>query len=336
MINDKVAVQYANDLKCEVCGAAISFPESLKLKDKDYLVCQSFDCQRIMDQKSSMPPLLFKAHLQSQRKFHDERMQKEETKLKYIKETEERECRENQTILQIVLDNKPHLSKDNTPVLTLPKGLSRLVSLSEQRRNNYAEHLDKIIRQAIGNMESSEVEIDQHLDIREKLQNVEQQFKENPALRTISDNLCTMCKGGCCTSGRDHAYLSAITIRRYLDTNPDLSAEDLLTNYISHLASETIDGACINQTIRGCSLPKELRSDICNYFYCDSLKSYQDNMRNEEQLGTVLAIQRAGSCWNWFGPEVGNEVTDVALVEENDIEYQEISMEIMKKKNQSE
>ncbi len=330
MMNGHITAPYSNDLKCEVCGAAITYPESLQLQVLGYLVCQSFDCRRIMSQKSSMIPSLFKSHLQFQREIYNERREKEAAKKIYIEEAWAREGQENQTILQFILDKNSELSENNTHVLVIPTGLSRLVSLSKERVKNYTEHLKSIINQAMEYTDSSKVEFDQHHDIHEKLLEVEQRFMENPVLLTISDRICGMCKGGCCTSGREHAYLSAITIKRNLDIDPSLTATDILDLYLSNISSETIDGACINQTKTGCALPKELRSDICNSFYCDSLKSYQMNLADEEDPGMLLAIQRASTCWNTIGPDVSNEVVNIALVQEKDIRFQNISMEYIK------
>jgi len=330
MINEHITAPYSNDLKCEVCDTAISYPASLLLKDLGYLVCQSFDCRRIMSQKPSMTPSLFESHLQFQKKLYNDRREKEAAKKKFIEEASVKERGENQRILQFILNNNPELSENNPHVLAIPTGLSRLVPLSEDRVKNYIEHLNKIINQAVEHTDCSEVEFAQYHDVHEKLMVVEQRFMENPVLRTISDRICGMCKGGCCTSGREHAYLSAITIKRQLDINPDLSATDILDRYLSNISSETIDGTCINQTKTGCALPKELRSDNCNGFYCDSLKSYQKNLEDEENPGIVLAIQRAGTCWKTLDTDVSNEVVNVALIEEKGIRFQDVSMETIK------
>jgi len=327
MSNEHIAVPYSNTLKCEVCNATISYPESLKINDFGFLVCQSFDCRRIMSQKSSMTSGMFQSHLQFQKKIHHERREKEAIKKKYIEEAKEREARENRRILQLVRNKNPQLIESNTYVVMIPTGLSTLDFTSSDRINSYKKHLIKIISEATNQTENSITNIDECQDVHNILTKVEDKFFENPGLRTISDKLCSMCKGGCCTSGKEHAYLSAISIKRYLKLHPELTAQDILEIYLSHISSKSIVGACINQTITGCALPKELRSDTCNGHYCDPLVAYQDKLLAEDNLGTVVAIQRAGTCWNSYGPQVGDEVVSVALIEEDRMQFQDVFLE---------
>lgn len=124
-----------------------------------------------------------------------------------------------------------------------------------------------------------------------------------------------MCKGGCCASGKEHAYLSVFSIRRYMDDSPGQSTAEIIDLYLSKVSSETIKNSCINHTSTGCALPRHLRSDICNGYYCNSLKSYQEKMAGRENSIAVLAIQRSSTYWNRFEPEVHNEIIGVALIE---------------------
>lgn len=330
MNNEFTATPYAYDLKCEVCNALISYPDSMKTKDLGYLVCQSFDCRRIMNQKSTMTLLMFQTQCQFQRKLQMEREEKEAARKKYVEEVKVRHSQENQKILKIVLDNNPELSENNTHVVVIPTGLSSFDTLSSERIKLYKAHLTHIVKQATEQNGTSESEIDERKDVHDLLNKVEKTFEDNPALRTISDRLCSLCKGGCCTSGKEHAYLSAISIKRYMNLNPDLTPEDILARYFSYISSETIVGACINQTERGCALPTELRSDTCNAHYCNALMAYQQKLVAEEDPGTVLAIQRAGTCWNSCGPQAGEGVTNVALVDEGEVQFQDISKDYLR------
>ena len=329
MINETISDPYSNDLECEVCGAPISYPESLTIRDLGYLVCQAFDCRRIMKMKSTMPASLFQSQIQFQRKLQLERHEKEVARKKFIEEFKVRQDRENQRILEIVLNDNPQLSNKNTHVVNIPSGLSTTDIPAQERVNLYKDHLIRIIDQATGQFDSLETEIDERKDVRDILIKVEEIFIENSKLRSICDQLCSICKGGCCTSGKEHAYLSAISIKRYMDLNPDLSADDVLNRYLSYISPETIVGACINQTKIGCALPKELRSDTCNGHYCDSLKSYQQKLADKEDIGTVLAIQRAGTCWNSCGPQTGAEIRNVALVVEAVVQFQDLGIEVL-------
>jgi len=317
MTDGVMALQYSNHCKCEVCGCQIRYADFLLLKKQGYLVCHSFDCKTVMNQKARMTPMLFKFHLEFKKKLIEQRVEKEAAAKKYIKEVEVKESGENQKIIQLTLKKTPELDEKNVHLLTIPSGLSRLVTTSKKRIQNYTEHLNSIISQAIDFSESSEVVFGQQYDdVHENFLNVEKRLAENPKINTISDKLCSMCKGGCCAAGRDSAYLTVDTIRRYMDVNPGLSEKDILDSYLSNISLETVEDACINQTKTGCALPTEMRSDTCNGYYCDSLKSYQKEHAGKTDLGRVLAIQRSNTNWNRFNPDESHKIVNVVLLPE--------------------
>jgi len=308
--------QYSIDTRCEVCDAAISRFDAQAIKDLDYSVCRSFSCRRIMRQKSSMTPLLFKSHLLFNKKLILRQREKDLHRKKHIEAVIEKEARENEEIFQSMLKKNSRLQTENTYLVEIPSGADSLIPVSNARVNQYTEHLTNIIDEAQEYANASEVIYDEHHDAHGKMLIVEQRLTDKSQLREISDSLCTMCKGGCCASGKEHAYLSVFSIRSYMDAHPELSAEEILQQYVSKMSSEGIEDSCINHTKMGCALPRELRSDICNGYYCESLKSYQKNAAAREYVGAVVVVQRSSSYWNRFEPGVDNEVVDVALLSE--------------------
>jgi len=230
---------------------------------------------------------------------------------------EVKESGENQKILQLTLKKTPELDEKNVHLLTIPSGLSRLVATSKKRIKNYTEHLNSIISQAIDLSESSEVIFGQRHDAHITSLAVEKKLTENPKINTINDKLCSMCKGGCCTAGRNKAYLTVDIIRRFMDINSGLSSKDILDLYVSNIRSITVDGACINQTKIGCALPREMRSNTCNGYYCDSLKSYQKELAGKINTGRILAIQRSNTNWNRFDPDESHKIVNVVLLPES-------------------
>ena len=316
MTNSLTAHPASHQTTCEICGNTIHHPDTLLIADPAYPICRSFECRNMLRQKSSMTPALFKTQIEFKRKINAERLAREAIQKKRVEEVTLKERDEHRHILQTVLQNNPELTKNNIHLLVIPSGLSRLVPPSTERLSDYTQHLNNIIRKAAEHTDASDVVHDQHYIAHERLHKLEQTFAENPALHTISDRLCTMCRGGCCASGKDHAYLSVITMRRYMDKHPALTHDDIRDLYLSHVATETIDDACINQTATGCRLPRELRSDICNEYYCDPIKSYQKKQTGKTDMDIVLAIQRANTHWNRFDLNVCNDITNVALVDE--------------------
>jgi len=319
MSNSSASAYFKNPLKCEVCDNLINPADSLLIKDTDYTVCRSFDCNRVMDKKSAMTPLMFKSHLEFNRGLINKNREKNIATKKHIEHITAKEKYENQLHLKNTLISNPHLSADDIYILTIPCGGSQSLSCEAERIKNYTNHLKSIINDAQGYVDASEVTYDEHHDAYSKRRVVDNKFAEKPQLKNISDHLCTMCKGGCCASGKEHAYLSVFSMRRYMDNNPDLTAEDILNLYISHITTESVHNSCINQTTSGCALPRELRSDICNGYYCDPLKTYHKNMMSIDSAKTVLAIQRSYTYWDRFKLDISNEVINVALVDDKEI-----------------
>lgn len=109
----------------------------------------------------------------------------------------------------------------------------------------------------------------------------------------LPGRLCALCGGGCCTRGADHAYLGPVTLRRVMDAQPHLTPEQVVESYLAHVGKSTQAGSCINHTGTGCSLPRALRSDICNDFCCDALKQVQAAPPGQ----VVLVVRRAQDQW---------------------------------------
>lgn len=82
---------------------------------------------------------------------------------------------------------------------------------------------------------------------------------------------CATCRGWCCRQGGTHAFLKADRIRRLLRERPDLEPDDVPSLYEGHLGERHLQGGCVFQGETGCRLPRELRSDTCNEYFCPDL-----------------------------------------------------------------
>ena len=82
---------------------------------------------------------------------------------------------------------------------------------------------------------------------------------------------CATCRGHCCRHGGERAYLGADRMQRHLAEHPEHGPDDVLNAYLVHVGRHTIDGSCVYHGARGCTLPREMRSDTCNRFYCGPL-----------------------------------------------------------------
>ncbi len=303
-----------NQLYCEVCESSISYPDFLKSQHLDYTVCQSFDCRRTMGQKSKMSSVFFKAHLKFCKQLIKQRIETDRLRKAHIEDVVNKEALENSSIYNNVLKMSCELSSLNSYLITIPSGLTKVGALSIHRKQQYIEHLKDIIAQAGNFKNASEVMYDEHHDAHFKRQKIDLRLNAVPALRMTSDNLCCKCKGGCCVSGKDHAYLSVYSMRRFMDENLQLASHQILNLYSSKVSENTIEGSCINQTSSGCVLPRYMRSDICNGYYCDALKVYQIKMKAINQALPVVVVQRSSTYWNRFSTGVKNDIVDVSIL----------------------
>jgi hypothetical protein len=72
--------------------------------------------------------------------------------------------------------------------------------------------------------------------------------------------------------------LTVETIRRTMVEHPDQAPHDVLAAYLSCLRSETVAGSCIFHQRDGCGLPREMRSETCNRYFCRGLTEFQTGL----------------------------------------------------------
>ena len=112
-----------------------------------------------------------------------------------------------------------------------------------------------------------------------------------PAHRAaLIGSACGVCRGSCCRHGGDHAYLFPDHFRRAMRHHPGRTREELLEDYLSRLPAEAYRDSCVYHTPSGCSLPRELRSSLCNTFLCGGLEEMLEAQEKESVARPVLAL----------------------------------------------
>lgn len=84
---------------------------------------------------------------------------------------------------------------------------------------------------------------------------------------------CAACRGACCANGGEHAFLRTRTLREVMAAHPAWGDEDVIAAYLAHLPLRAMQNGCVYQGARGCTLPREMRSAICNAYLCAGLKT---------------------------------------------------------------
>jgi hypothetical protein len=232
-------------------------------------------------------------------------------------------------------------------VVAIPSANCKSAALSLSRIERYKVHLKSVIAEAanyitveMGNpTDANTTSPDENYTAKQAapenhasyhlealLATQENFFEGNSALKNVSDRMCALCRGGCCTAGGDHAFVTSLTIYRLMIAEPQLTADSILADYIEKLNGQVIEGGCVNQSPEGCVLPKKMRGDVCNLYYCDPLLAYQRETRrightDDDALDPVVVVQRANNPWNRLNPSTSREVISVSVIDEQETRH---------------
>lgn len=137
--------------------------------------------------------------------------------------------------------------------------------------------------------------------VRELVDIVEKRRKSGRSLRGVVDDrdsaadasaaalgqACASCRGHCCLTGGDHAYLDSTDVERFWATRPKASAASIVRAYVAALPERTYSGSCVFHATGGCTLPREMRGNLCNVFLCDGTRELR---RRLEESGAREAF----------------------------------------------
>jgi hypothetical protein len=87
---------------------------------------------------------------------------------------------------------------------------------------------------------------------------------------------CALCQGYCCRTGDTHAYIDDDSMRRVRRDHPDADAWGILRRYLACVPQQAQEGSCIFHGERGCTLPRDLRGNLCNSYHCNGLQRVLD------------------------------------------------------------
>lgn len=289
-------------LECVVCGTVVLTTRSPGATGP-YPTCHAVPCRMVLDQRATMGEAAFQRHLHWRAKNTREqraRARAEDERLQAWTEAESTENAGHWAAVEAVL---PGHRPDQFIRLALPSGPARQRKLAQRRGQHYLDHLNQIIAQAL--LPGDEVPPVDTVAV--------------DARSTLPGQVCALCRGGCCTRGGDTAYLSADTVRRVMAQQPHWQPEEVLSAYMGRLAPKTQVGSCINHTAGGCALPREMRSDVCNRYLCESQKELQERLDEAPTLLGVVVVQRRQDHWSRHLPELDNGIVGAATITESGI-----------------
>jgi hypothetical protein len=303
---------------CDVCDEPLGVFVTPSQSAENLRVCRSFECQNVIKKSTVMSPLAFKSFFDHHRSRIKKRQQFILEEKQRVADLKSKHDAEHRLILDEILAADPSLSVDQIQLVEIPSGLTKTMPLESDRLKRYTDFLRDLLDQAKEYSSAKDVPFDDQIELNKKRIAVESRLNERPNEKVISEALCVMCKGGCCPQGKDTAYLSVLTIRRYMDAHSAQTVEEVLNSYLSLLSDSPIANSCINQTNKGCALSRDMRSDLCNGYFCESIVDYQKQAINLDKSLSVLAIQRANTNWNRLESDVEKHVVDKKLFNPED------------------
>jgi hypothetical protein len=285
----------APEVRCVVCDAVVARTYPLSNQpDIPYPTCMAVACRMVVSRHGEMGEAGFRHYLQMQARHTQHRaMVARDAALRKAAELEE-----NAAAFSTLRASLPAVMEPPPLQLLLPTGPVHACRMTKQRRERYRAHLREIIAEAI------------HLAPMAAVATA----GPASAPSNLAGNLCAMCGGGCCSRGGEKAYLSGQTMRRVMEAQPGVSGDDILEAYMARVPVHARTGSCINHTAHGCSLPKEMRSDVCNRFSCESLARLQAAQRGPEAVQAVLIVRRMQDHWRRNEVGVDNQINALVVL----------------------
>jgi predicted nucleic acid-binding Zn ribbon protein len=167
-------------------------------------------------------------------------------------------------------------------LVVIPSFTAPVTNLPARRRRAFRDHLKELIREASISRATRQAQ-------------PEKTSGAPNAMQTVIGQACATCKGSCCRNGGDKAYLGEATIRRFIEAHPELRPRDVLAEYLRRISNKTYQHSCIYHSTQGCGLTAEMRSDTCNFFFCEGLKEFQlDHRETTGPIRVFLASESDG------------------------------------------
>lgn len=165
----------------------------------------------------------------------------------------------------------------------LPSNQRRLVGISKRQLRPFIDRLMGVISRAaairFGNaaLEDDGVGYNTPADL-------------SPSQLAILGNGCAVCRGHCCFQGRGHAFLYVDTVLGYMKRHPDLRPRDVLEAYVSRIGPKAYEDSCVYHAETGCTLPRDMRSKVCNGYLCKGLKEILDQLQDSSPEVFVISV----------------------------------------------
>jgi hypothetical protein len=124
--------------------------------------------------------------------------------------------------------------------------------------------------------------------------------------RVQSGQLCAGCGGRCCRPGLvSHAFVTSRLLERWVEQHPGSRPAHAVQAYLERVPARHVAGSCLFHTDRGCALPRQERSAVCNRFECVGLQEANAALARQPEAALVALVGINGRVQRgfWAGPD---------------------------------
>lgn len=299
-------------LQCFVCNKPLpSFHP--KKNSAQGPCCLSPDCLALANYLNNTPDSAHKKlHFQQQaEKIRSQRQAKiaQQTRENQIDLNLEKATQAN---IEELKQANPEFHNTQITSVKIPTCSIETEDLNDARRTNYKNHLKKVIKEALQEPPISDL---LEIESRKRESITLGKIERKPEIKSILTTACMLCKGSCCTAGKDTALISLETIKKSIDYLQTSTPEEIETAYLNRLPEKVVINSCVHHSTEGCTLPSEMRSAICNGYYCEDLKK----LITEDQipLDNIALIRFGYEQWAKYTEGSDYSIRESVLIGDN-------------------
>ena len=184
---------------------------------------------------------------------------------------------------QALVKSKSISAQTDRPLGVLPSNQRRPVGISKRQLRPFIDRLMGIISQAAAVRFGNAILQDDGVGYKTPLE-------LSPSQLAILGNGCAVCRGHCCFQGRGHAFIHVDTILGYMQRHPDQRPRDVLEAYVSRIGPKAYEDSCVYHAENGCTLPRDMRSKVCNGYLCKGLDEILDQLQDSSPEVFVISV----------------------------------------------
>ncbi|QEG01403.1 hypothetical protein Mal15_54790 [Stieleria maiorica] len=194
-----------------------------------------------------------------------------ECKTRHVREQAQAELRRQSALQeraaaaeQALVDSQAIPAANDRAHSVIPANRRRLTELPKRRVREFVDRLMGVLSQAAA-VRFGNASLDSEPDLYDEPCGLTE------TQLAVLGNGCAVCRGHCCPQGSGHAFINVETIVRYMEQHPDQRPRDVLSAYVSRIGHRTYEDSCVYHAASGCTLPREMRSKVCNGYLCKGL-----------------------------------------------------------------